>query len=228
MSSKILTGGEAELCEPMPWSTAGSPAARRPSQPHSSPGGARQAAPSNTHETPDDLRSKIATLEQGIAQARAAGRAEGEAHGRQQAQSELQQVLQKLAAAIHECGDLRARLREQAESDLVRLAVAIARRIVGREIATDPEAITGVVKASLEKLRVHEVLRVRLNPEHKSKVAEYLSRFGATHVEVLGDPACEPGAVVFETNRGNLDASVETQLREIVRGLTDRFKGRTS
>ena len=28
----------------------------------------------------------------------------------------------------------------------------------------------------------------------------------------------EPGAVVFETERGNLDASVETQLREIERG----------
>jgi flagellar assembly protein FliH len=207
----------------MPWSTPGAPAPRNAGQQTSSPGGQR---PGDLRQ--EDLRSKVASLEQGITQASAAARAEGEAHAKQQAQMELQPVLQKLAAAIHECGELRARLREQAESDLVRLAVAIARRVVGREITTDPEAITGVVKASLEKLRVQEVLRVRVHPSHKSQVAEYLARFGATHVEVLGDPACAAGAVVFETSRGNLDASVETQLREIERGLTDRFKARAS
>jgi flagellar assembly protein FliH len=224
MSSRLLTGEAAVVCEAMPWSTAGAPAPRGVAQVAQLP---QQAAPPAGRRY-EDLQAKIASLEQGITQARAAGRAEGEAQAKQQAQTELQPVLQKLAAAIHECGELRARLREEAESDLVRLAIAIARRVVGREITTDPEAITGVVKASLEKLRVQEVVRVRVHPSHKSQVAEYLTRFGATHVEVLGDPACAAGAVVFETSRGNLDASVETQLREIERGLTDRFKGKTS
>jgi len=224
MSSKLLTGEEAVVCEPMPWSTAGSTAPRNAPQLASAP----PSPGPHPGQRNEDLRAKIASLEQGLTQARAAARAEGEAHAKQQAQTELQPVLQKLAAAIHECGELRARLREQAESGLVRLAVAIARRVVGREVQTDPEAITGVVKASLEKLRVQEVIRVRLHPSHKPQVAEYLARFGAAHVEVLGDPACAPGAVVFETSRGNLDASVETQLREIERGLTDRFKGKTA
>lgn len=219
MSSKLLPAWDTAVCEPMPWSTAGSPAPRTTPQ---------LSIPAGSAPAHEDLRSKIAILERDLSQARAAARAEAESHARQQAQAELQPVLQKLAAAIHESGELRGRLREQAESDLVRLAIAIARRIVGREITTDPEAIAGVVKACLEKLRVQEVLRVRIHPDHKSKVAECLARFGASHVEVLGDPVCQLGAVVFETSRGNLDASVETQLREIERGLTDRFKGRTS
>jgi len=33
--------------------------------------------------------------------------------------------------------------------------------------------------------------------------------------------------VVFETQRGSLDASVETQLQEIGRGLADRLRGAT-
>ena len=214
------------MCEPMPWSTASSPAPR--SAPQTSPqSGARQLTTSNSRETQEDPRAKNENLEQIIGQARAAGRAEGEAQARQQVQAEVQGMLQKLAAAIHESAELRGRLRERAESDLVRLAIAIAKRVLGREVNTDPEAITGLVKAGLERLRVHELLRVRINPEHKPKVAEYLARFGAAHVEVLGDPACEPGAVVFETSRGNLDASMETQLREIERGLTDRFRGRS-
>jgi flagellar assembly protein FliH len=44
-------------------------------------------------------------------------------------------------------------------------------------------------------------------------------------VELAADKTLARGAVVFETNRGNLDASVETQLREIEQGLTDRLRG---
>ena len=224
MSSKLIAASEAFISEPMPWSTAGSPAPRLGSQ-APRPGQAQLSGGTEQHE---DLRAKIAGLEQRIEQARAAGRAEGEGQARQAMQAELQPVLQKLAAAIHESSELRARLRSQAESDLVRLALAIARRVLGREINTDPEAIAGLVKASLERLRIQEVIRVRLHPDHKARVVEYLERFGAAQVEVLGDSACQPGAVVFETSRGNLDASVETQLREIERGLTDRFKGKAA
>jgi flagellar assembly protein FliH len=42
-------------------------------------------------------------------------------------------------------------------------------------------------------------------------------------IEVLADSRLEPGAVIFETARGNLDASIETQLQEIQRGLSDRL-----
>ena len=218
MSSKLLTGDEAAACDPMTWTVAG------PSgQFHSGPTAARGAGYASRQHDP---HAGTAGAEQEVDQIRAVARAEGESSARQQAQAELQPVLQKLAQSIQESAELRGRLREQAEADLVRLAIAIARKIVGREVNTDPEAIAGLVKASLERLRIQEVLRVRIHPEYRSKVIENLARLGASNVEVLGDPACERGAVVFETSRGNLDASVETQLREIERGLTDRFIGK--
>jgi len=218
MSSRLITGSEAAVWEAMPWSISGSPSARRTNPPGPPAVKAQVAA-----RTPEPDTSK---LEREIANAKAAALAEGEAKGRQQAQAELQSVLQKLAAAIHETAELRGRLRQQAEGDLVRLSIAIARKILGRELTADPEAIAGIVKAGLERLRVQDVLRVRMHPELKSHVAECLSRQGAAHAELIGDPAFERGAVVFETSRGNLDSSVETQLREIERGLTDRFSGR--
>jgi flagellar assembly protein FliH len=221
MSSRLIAAGEAAVCEPMPWSKSGSGTPRTSPQPLF-----RGDAPRLPETPQEDLQAKIATLEQRIEQARSAGRAEGEAQARQSGHAELQAVLQKLAASIYEAGELRARLRGQAESDLVRLAIAIARKVIGREVNTDPETIAGVVKASLERLRIQEVLRVRLHPDHKAIVVDYLARLGASHVEVHGRPALGRGAVVFETTRGNLDASVETQLREIERGLTDRFRGR--
>jgi len=37
------------------------------------------------------------------------------------------------------------------------------------------------------------------------------------------DPALNPGELFFETSQGLLDASVDTQLREIERGLIDKL-----
>jgi flagellar biosynthesis/type III secretory pathway protein FliH len=43
-------------------------------------------------------------------------------------------------------------------------------------------------------------------------------------VKVISDAAQEPGAAIFEMPSGNLDASMDSQLREIERGLVDRFQ----
>ena len=150
---------------------------------------------------------------------------EGEAAGRSRAAAEVQPVIERLARSIDELGAMRPRLRKEAEADIVKLALAIARRVLRREIAVDPEALTGLVMAALAKLQDQEICRVRTHPSHAGLLAECLRKaVPASTVEVVADPAGEPGAVVFETQRGNLDASVETQLQEIERGLADRLR----
>ena len=176
-----------------------------------------------------DFESRAATLEQQferqVREARAAGIREGEAAGHSRAAAELQPVLERLARSIDEIGQMRARLRRDAESDLVRLSLAIARRVLRRELAIDPEALHGLVLASLEKLQLQEISRVRVHPSHAAPVAAALPKsFTGSPIEVIADPSCEPGGVIFETTRGNLDASVETQLQEIERGLADRLR----
>ena len=43
-------------------------------------------------------------------------------------------------------------------------------------------------------------------------------------IELVPDPIHAEGALVFELSRGSLDASVETQLAEIERGLIDQLE----
>jgi flagellar biosynthesis/type III secretory pathway protein FliH len=55
-----------------------------------------------------------------------------------------------------------------------------------------------------------------------------LEQFGrSAALEVLPDPKLPRGAVTFEIARGALDASVDTQLREIERGLVDEIRTRS-
>jgi flagellar assembly protein FliH len=225
MSSKLIARERAGAAQPMPWVEVGSPV--------SSAGQTVQYAPDAGRPPADEaalikrfdarLAALEAQAERRAQEAREAGRREGETAGRNAAQAELQPVFQKLAAAIQNAADLRPKLRAQAEGDLVKLAISIARRIVNRELATDPDAIAGLVRVGLEKIRVQELIRIRMHPDHLPAIRSALAKLGADQVELAADPVLERGGVTFETSRGILDASVETQFREIDRGLTDRL-----
>ena len=174
------------------------------------------------------LRAQAAQLqqqyEQKVREAHAAGVGEGEAAGRSRAMAEVQPVLDRLARSIDEIASLRGRLRAEAEADLVQLSVAIARRVLRREIALDPEALHGLILGALAKLQGQEITRVRVHPSHAGVVDACLKQgLSAGQVEIIPDPSREVGGIVFETARGNLDASVESQLQEIERGLADRL-----
>ena len=179
-------------------------------------------------QPPPDDSARLAhaqqQAEQKAREAYATGLREGEAAGRAGSSADLQPVIERLARAIEEIGGLRSRLRAEAEADLVRLALAIARRVLRRELGIDPEALHGLVLGALEKLQGQEITRVRVHPSHAALVAGCLRQHSVATVEVVPDPTREVGAVVFETQRGNLDASVDSQLQEIERGLADRLR----
>jgi flagellar assembly protein FliH len=175
------------------------------------------------------LRAQLAQLqqqcEQRVRDAQAAGMREGEAAGRARAMSEVQPVLDRLGRAIDEIGGLRARLRAEAEADLVQLSLAIAKRILRREMAIDPDALHGLILGALAKLQGQEIARVRVHPSHAAALTACLRQnLNADRIEVIADPSREAGSVLFETPRGNLDAGVESQLQEIERGLADRLR----
>jgi len=150
------------------------------------------------------------------------GLQEGEAVGRQQGAAQVQAPLERLARTIEEIAGIRPRLRHEAEEDVVKLALAIARRILYREIATDPAALLGLVRAALDKLDGRGIHRVRANPQDAGILQPHFQQVGLPYkIEVFADPALERGAAVFETEHGSLDASVDTQLNEIERGFAD-------
>jgi flagellar assembly protein FliH len=162
--------------------------------------------------------------EQRVAEARAAALREGEAAGRTRATAEFQPVVDRMARAIGELAQFRPRLRHEAEGDMIRLSLAIARRILRREMSVDPGAMHGLVLGALEKLQSQEITRVRVHPSQVAPVDACLREaVPGTRVEVIGDPAREAGSMVFETTHGNLDASIDCQLQEIERGLIDRL-----
>ena len=74
-------------------------------------------------------------------------------------------MMERLARSIDEIGGLAAAsARAKPRPTWCKLALAIARRVLRRELAVDPEALHGLVLAALEKLQGQEICRVRVHP----------------------------------------------------------------
>ena len=70
--------------------------------------------------------------------------------------------------------------------------------------------------------------RVRVHPDLEKVMKECLDQFGRGQtVTIVPDPTQPLGGAVFETNRGLLDTSLETQIDEIERQLIDLAEARS-
>lgn len=150
---------------------------------------------------------------------------EGVAAGRQQAEEHFRPAVQGVAETLASLARLRENMREETLQDLVRLAISVAARVIHREISLDPDALGGLIQAALAKVQSREINRVRMHPTLETLVRKVLEQAGAPkNLVVMADASLKPAEVVFETAQGILDASVDTQLREIERGLIDKLE----
>jgi len=169
---------------------------------------------------PDAARESAQILDQ----ARREAFEQGVAAGRKEAEQQILPAIENIARTLTELARLRESLREQALEELVRLAKLIAERVLHREVVIDPDALAGLVKAAYTKLQSREINRVRMHPGLEALVRKCLEQCAPGKDLVLSpDPALNPGELFFETSQGLLDASVDTQLREIERGLIDKL-----
>jgi flagellar assembly protein FliH len=176
----------------------------------------------------DQLERSLSELEgtrQGeLARARKSGFDDGIYKGREEAAGEVQKALDQLARNIQDLAQQKRKVRNEAERELVQLSLAVARRILHRELLVDPESIQAIVYAALKKLQNREISRVRVYPAGAAAVRAAMERAGQRNaVEVVSDPSLSAGALLFETVVGELDVSIETQLQEIERGFADRL-----
>ena len=147
----------------------------------------------------------------------------GRRQGDQQARQDLQPVLDRLHASLADLAGLRSEMRRRAEKDVVQLAMLIARRILHREIAVDPNALAALVRVLFERLAHSESYRVTVHPHFATGVLAALPPNLVPKVHIEPDPACAPGTLVSRSDEGLVDASVDAQLEEIGRGMADRL-----
>ena len=123
-----------------------------------------------------------------------------------------------VAMACTSFAKARERYFAEVESEVVTLSLAIAARILQRQVAMDPTLLAGVVRVALAKLSETESASLCVAPEHAEAWKKAMKSSG---LRVESDAALREGELQLRMNGGVADLGIEAQLVEIERGFFD-------
>ena len=179
-------------------------------------------------EARDQAQGVLAEAEREADEIRQQAHQQGLADARQQhreaVQAEVDQRLQALLpaiqAAVAAIDGERIRQLQCWEQNLIRLAVAIAERIVRCELQQQPRIQLEWIREALELAAGSPTIKLHLHPTDQKALEEPLrgvlaSLGDPTGFEILADPEIGRGGCVVETEHGCIDQQLETQLSRI-------------
>lgn len=169
-------------------------------------------------------------------QARTQGRQEGLDQGREQGRQEAlaqrqaelaeqtastQQAMATLAERLRDQGRV---LHEQARAGVVRLACAIASRVVRKVAREDGALAQRTLEQAIELASAHGHVTIQVHPLDADAIRQFLPGVVSTLAglgdwEVVGDESVGRGGCVIHSQRGELDARLATQLDRMEREL---------
>jgi len=154
---------------------------------------------------------------EGLALGREEGRAAGSVQGLAEARAATATLEQTMAGLVAELAARRETLVKQAERDLLRLAVAVAARIVRRELALDSRAAARATAEAISLAAEKSRVVVRVNGADLEALRavhdEFTRRFADLQdFKMVGDQTVERGGCRLLTDAGEVDMQVATQL----------------
>ena len=155
--------------------------------------------------------------EEAFAKGREAGVAAAKAEHAQilaQAQAQvkrLEQVVDSLARPLQD-------VDAQVESELVNLALTVARQLVRRELRIDPSQVIAIIRETVALLPIAaRDVRVHLHPEDAAIVRDRLAATTAERAwSIVEDPVLTRGGCRVTTDSALIDARLETRVNTVI------------
>ena len=118
---------------------------------------------------------------------------------------------------------------EYVAPDILEISVDIARKIVQKELKSDPQVLLDIILDVLKNACKNEPkVNIKVHPQAVAFLKDALPtvtyEYGIeSKITIISDPSVEEGGCVFQTNNGIVDASIDTQL-EIIKKALDGIK----
>ncbi|MBU0508912.1 hypothetical protein KKH27_08765 [bacterium] len=146
----------------------------------------------------------------------------GREAGRNEANAELKRGLDLLMQYAQVLQAEKGEIASRAERNTLDLAFALARKIIGDEIKTRPEAFKELIAKALRQVLSCDEIKLRVHPNDLSYLQEIQTDLqsqlgGSVRFEIKPDESVEHGGCRIETEQGMLDAQISSQL-ETLRG----------
>lgn len=149
---------------------------------------------------------------------------QGEKAGLETAEKKIEAMMKRYAEAIREVGRIKPTLYAQAERDVVRLALEVAKKVVHREVQVDREIVQTLIKVALNHVAVKSAITIRLHPVDlefvsRERKASMPADESQREITLLADKSMERGGCLIETECGDIDARIEEEFREVERAF---------
>jgi flagellar biosynthesis/type III secretory pathway protein FliH len=152
---------------------------------------------------------------------------EGRSLGAEEGKKQVFPALTSLAQAVQSLIVFEERMITRFTPEIVRLALEIAEKIIGRAVEADAGIVASVLERAKKEITEARLIRVRLNPSDHCILAELRPELVRTQekdgrkIEVAPSDDIARGGCRIETEIGVVDATIPTQLEEIQRQLLE-------
>jgi flagellar biosynthesis/type III secretory pathway protein FliH len=152
---------------------------------------------------------------------------DGRRLGTEEGKREVFPALTSLAQAAQSLIVFEERMVTRFTPEIVRLALKIAEKVIGRAVVADPQIVASVLERAKKEVTEARHIRVRLNPADHCILAELRPELVRTEehdgrkIEVAPSEEVARGGCRIETEIGVVDATIPTQLEEIQRQLLE-------
>lgn len=154
----------------------------------------------------------------------------GVAQGRQEAGGEMKRGMDLLQEYARMLQAEKQELAQRAEQQTVELAFMLAQKIIGAELEFKPERVTEVARLALQQVLDCDQIELKVNPEDfgylKAVQQDFASQLsGHARLEIRADKSLARGSCMIETERGLLDARIQTQLESLKESIGGAGEG---
>lgn len=159
----------------------------------------------------------------------AKGYAEGKIAGIQEENAKIAASINDFQIIISSFERLKSEIYKQSESNAVKIALAVAKKIVLREVSVNKDIILSVVKQALGKIMGQEHIKIKINPDDLQIIKKHGTDnsklpFNKGIAVFEEDPEITCGGCVVETDSGDIDARIESQLLLIKEAFLDKVE----
>lgn len=139
-------------------------------------------------------------------------------------EAKLQETVPVFLNAATELNEKREAWLSKWETAAVRLAAAIASKVMHNAVKLNPELCEINVREALQLAAGKTQISIRMNPEDLEVLGERANQFSTAlnwteKIPVIADPAIGRGGCVIHTEHGEIDARLESQLERIAQEL---------
>ena len=198
--------------------------------PQVTPGGAAPTWMSTPTPPPTPLFGSVqaptvldeAAMERRLAEAMAQACADGERQGWEKAEAEVAAALGRLGDALGQARATASAMARPYATELVELALIIARELVGAEVRRDPAPLVHLVERCLDEVAGESSIAVRMHPADRAALLAVRPDLGKTpDLRLIEDPSMSRGGCAVESSRRLVDARLEERMDGVRDGLRE-------